>query len=74
MSTSTKPTLKDAAKRNPSIVPDRVLEMQKIVKQLQDRGILQPSKYRLEPPLTKPRSGMTAVQHTRSMNRLANSK
>lgn len=72
MSTPTKPTLEDAAKRNPGIAPDRVREMQEVVKKLQDRGVLQPSKYGLEPPLTSPRGGMTAVQHTRSMNRTTN--
>jgi hypothetical protein len=72
MSTPTKQALEDAAKRNPGISPDRVREMQEVVKRLQDRSILQPPTYGLRPPLTSRRSGMPAVQHTRLMNRTTN--
>ena len=50
MTIPTKPTLDDSAKRNPAVAPDRVRRFQQVVKALQDRGVLQPSRYGLEPP------------------------
>jgi len=72
MSTPTKPNLKDAAKRNPGITPARVRQMQEVVKQLQDRGVLQQSKYDLQAPLSGPRVGTTATHHIQTMNRTTN--
>jgi len=55
MSTPTKPTPEEAAKRNAAIAPERVRQMQEVVKQLQDRGLLKPSKYGIQPALGEER-------------------
>lgn len=73
MSTPTKPSLEDAAKRNPGIEPARVRKMQEVVKQLQDRGALLPSKYGLEPPLTGPKGALAAAHRTNTLNRVQRS-
>lgn len=70
MSTPTKPTLEDAAKRNPAIAPERVRQMQEVVKQLQDRGVLQPSKYGIQPALGGSQRGCAAAQGVKTMNRI----
>jgi hypothetical protein len=68
MSTPPKPTLVDAAKRNPAIVPHRVRQMQETVKKLQDRGMLQPPKYGLQPGLAGSASGISVARGTVTMN------
>lgn len=71
MTPPTKPTLEDSAKRNPAVTPVRVRQMQEVVKQLQDRGLLQPSKYGLEPGLAGPPRGISAAQGaSHMMNRV----
>ncbi len=45
------PTLDEASRRNPGIVPDRVRKMLEVVKTLQDRGLLKPTKYGIRAPL-----------------------
>jgi hypothetical protein len=44
--------------------------MQEVVKKLQDRGVLKPSKYGLQPGLSAPKSGVAASHGTRMMNRV----
>jgi hypothetical protein len=70
MSTPIKPTLEDAAKRNPAIAPERVRQMQEVVKQLQDRGVLKPSKYGIQPALGGAQRGFAATQGIKTMNRV----
>jgi len=64
------PTLEETAKRNPAVVPDRVRQFQQVVKTLQDRGVLQPSKYGLELPLSNPKGSMAAARNIKTMNRV----
>lgn len=70
MNTPTKPTLEDAAKRNSSIAPERVRQMQEVVKQLQDRGVLQPSKYGIQPALGGSQRASATTQGVKTMNRI----
>jgi hypothetical protein len=70
MSTPTKPSLQDAAKRNAAIAPERVRQMQEVVKQLQDRGVLKPSKYGVQPALGGSQRGLAATQGIKTMNRV----
>lgn len=70
MSTPTKPTLQEAASRNQAVKPERVQQMQEVVKRLQDRGLLQPSKYGLQPGLANSPHGAAAAHGTRMMNRV----
>ena len=70
MSIPTKPNLEDAAKRNHAIAPDRVRQMQAFLKQMQDRGVLKPSKYGIEPALGGANRSLTATQGTKICNRL----
>jgi len=69
MSSATKPTLEDAAKRNPCIAPERVRQMQAVVKRLQERGVLQASKYGIQPALGGSERGRAAAQGVKMMNR-----
>lgn len=73
MTTPTKPTLEEAANRNPAIAPDRVRQMQEVVKQLQERGVLKPSKYGIESGLTGAKGGLVSTQGTRMLNRVQSS-
>lgn len=70
MNTPVKPTLEEVAQRNPAIAPDRVRTMQEVVKRLQDRGVLKPSKYGIEPGLSGTKSGIVSAQGTRMQNRI----
>jgi len=70
MNPPAKPTLEESARRNPGVTADRVQKMQEVVKQLQDRGVLKPSKYGIQPGLTAPRAGMAASHGLRMMNRV----
>lgn len=72
MSILTKLTLEVAAQRNPAVTPERVRQMQEIVKQLQDRGMLKPSKYGIQPALGRHRHGFAAAQGV-TMNRVGGS-
>lgn len=65
-----KPSIDDSAKRNPGVTPERVQKMQEIVKTLQDRGVLAPSKYDLQPGLSAPKAGLAASNGLRMMNRV----
>ena len=67
MNTPAKPTLEESARRNPGVAPDRVRKMQDVVKQLQDRGVLKPSKYEIQPGLTASRSGLAAFHRVQSV-------
>ena len=51
MNTQNKPTLQEAANRNGGISPERVKRMQQVVKELENRGLLTPSKYRIGPEI-----------------------
>lgn len=64
-----RPNLVESARRNPGVKPDRVIEMQEVVKQLHDRGILKPPTYGLQPGLSAPKSA-TASHGLRMMNRI----
>lgn len=70
MSTPTKPTLEDVSSRNQAVKPERVQQMQEAVKRLQDRGLLQPPKYGLQPGLAHVPHGTAAAHGTRMMNRV----
>lgn len=70
MNPPVKPTLEESARRNPGVTSDRVQKMQEVVKQLQDRGVLKPSRYGIQPGLTAPRAGSAASQGLRMMNRV----
>jgi len=70
MSTPTKPTLEEAASRNLAIAPERVRKMQEVVKQLQDRGVREPSKYRIQPALGGSQRAFAATQGVKTMNRI----
>ncbi len=70
MNPRAQPTLEESARRNPGVTPDRVQKMQEVVKQLQDRGVLKPSKYGIQPGLTAPRTGVAASHGVRMMNRV----
>ncbi|MFZ4574485.1 MAG: hypothetical protein ACOYN0_08815 [Phycisphaerales bacterium] len=69
MDPRTKPTLAESARRNPGVSPDRVLQMQEVVRQLQDLGLLKPSKYGLRPGLSAPRTGVASSNSPRMMSR-----
>jgi hypothetical protein len=69
MSNLTKPTLSEAAKRNPCVAPEKVRQMQLVVKQLEDRGVLQPSKYGIEAPLSGPKASLAPTRVIRAFNR-----
>lgn len=73
MNIPTKPTLEEASKRNPAVAPDRVRQMQQVVKNLQDRGLLQQPRYGLTPPLGGDKPGVPSSQGTRMMNRILQS-
>jgi hypothetical protein len=70
MSGMIKPTLDDAAKRNPAIAPERVRQMQAVVQQLQERGLLPTSKYSIQPALGGSQRGCAAAKGVQSMNRI----
>lgn len=70
MNPPTKPTLEESARRNPGVTADRVQEMQEIVKQLQDRGVLKPSKYGIQTGLTAPRAIAGAFHSSNMQSRL----
>ena len=70
MSGATKPTLEDAAQRNSAIVPERVRKMQELVKLLQDRGVLKPSKYGIQPALGGDHRGFSTGRRLNTMNRV----
>ena len=61
-------TLEEAAQRNAAITPDRVRQMQDVVKQLQERGVLKPSKYGIQPALGGHQRGFATVQGLTMMN------
>jgi len=42
----------DVAARNPAVVPERVREMQALMKRLHECGMLQPAKYGVQPALS----------------------
>lgn len=62
MSTPTLPTLEEAAQRNPAVSAVRVKRMLEVVKQLQDRGLLMPAKYGIQPALGGQLRGFTTSQ------------
>ncbi|MBS0195449.1 MAG: hypothetical protein JSR77_01700 [Planctomycetes bacterium] len=70
MSTTANQTLEETAKRNPAVMPDRVREMQEVVKKLQERGVLQPSRYAIQPALGGAKSSLAGAQGTKMMNRV----
>jgi len=74
MSTTTKPILEETVKRNPAVIPERVRELQEVVKQLQDRGVLQPSRYGIQPALGGVKGGFPGSQGTKMMNRVDGGK
>jgi hypothetical protein len=71
MNLPVKPTLEESARRNPGVDADRVQRMQAVVKQLQDRGVLKPAKYGVQPGLTAPRALTPAPHGLPTMNRVA---
>jgi hypothetical protein len=70
MTIPTKPTLEETSKRNSAVAPERVRQMQDVVKRLQDRGVLQQSRYGLKPPLGGDKPAIPTSQGTRMMNRI----
>ena len=70
MSSTTNQTLEETAKRNPAVTPDRVREMQEVVKKLQERGVLQPSRYGILPALGGTKGSLAGAQGTKMMNRV----
>ena len=67
-----RPTLEEASKRNPAMVPERVRQMQQVVKQLQDRGVLNPPRYGIQPALGGAKGNLAAASHSLKMaNRVA---
>lgn len=64
------PTLEESSQRNPALAPDRVRQMQEVVKHLQDRGMLQRPRYSLVPPLGGDKPGVTESQVIRMMNQI----
>lgn len=71
MSFPAKPTLQEAAARNQAVNPDRVRQIQDVLKRLQDRGLVQPSKYGLQPGLASAPLGAASAHGIRMMNRLS---
>jgi hypothetical protein len=70
MNTPTKPTLEEAAQRNPAVSAERVRRMQEVVKQLQDRGLLKPAKYGIQPALGGQQRGYATIQALKMMNQI----
>lgn len=64
------PTLEDVSKRNPAIVPERVREMQRLVKQLQDLGVLIAPRYDIRPALGGTTDNPMVHQSIRAANDL----
>lgn len=74
MSTPTKPTLEELAKRNTAVSPDRVREMQAVLKKLQDLGVLKPPTYGIQPALGGHLTDVGSGQVLRTMNRVDGSQ
>lgn len=51
MSLQSQPSLKAAAERNRAICPDRVRQMQALVRHMQDLGVLKKARYGISPAL-----------------------